>query len=191
MGSSPIIRIFLWNNLIPILNHVIGPPQKIWFSANLYHKSIPLKLNWLSLFQVLQCLPHGDTVLSHQNNLPPFYCLFSSSVTRPIQNIIFIFCHFHPGSVIIEKLLKQKIVVSIIIHSCKRNYFNFFGMYGGFVAILVLYFRNCSSPRCALCSNSLVCIENHLFIVGIVPIINKELEFIFRSDCSDRTYIYS
>ena len=33
--------------------------------------------------------------------------------------------------------------------------------------------------------------KNHLFIVGIEPIINKELEFIFRSDCSDRMYVYS
>ena len=34
-------------------------------------------------------------------------------------------------------------------------------------------------------------IKNHLFIVGIVPILNKELEFIFRSDCSDRMCAYS
>ena len=31
--------------------------------------------------------------------------------------------------------------------------------------------------------------QNHLFIVGIVPIRNKELLFIFRSDQSDRTYV--
>ena len=49
----------------------------------------------------------------------------------------------------------------------------------------------CSSPRCPLCSHSLVCIENHLFIVGIGPILNKELELIFRSDRSDRTCVYS
>ena len=49
----------------------------------------------------------------------------------------------------------------------------------------------CSSPRCPLCSHSQVCIENHLFIVGIGPILNKELELIFRSDRSDRTYVYS
>ena len=34
-------------------------------------------------------------------------------------------------------------------------------------------------------------IENHLFIVGIGPILNKELEFIYWSDRSDRTYVYS
>ena len=39
--------------------------------------------------------------------------------------------------------------------------------------------RICSSPRFPLSSNSLVCIENNLFIVGIGPIIKKELEFIF------------
>ena len=49
----------------------------------------------------------------------------------------------------------------------------------------------CSSQRCPLRSHSLVCIENHLFILGIGPILNKELEFIFRSDRSDRTCVYS
>ena len=49
----------------------------------------------------------------------------------------------------------------------------------------------CSSPRYPLRSHSLVCIENHLFIVGIGPILNKELGFIFRSDRSDRTCVYS
>ena len=36
-------------------------------------------------------------------------------------------------------------------------------------------------------------IENYLFIVGIPvgPILNKEFEFIFRSDRSDRTYVHS
>ena len=34
-------------------------------------------------------------------------------------------------------------------------------------------------PRCPLRSHSMVCIKNHLFIVGIGPILNKELEFIF------------
>ena len=52
-------------------------------------------------------------------------------------------------------------------------------------------FKTCSSRRCPLRSHSLVCIGNHLFIVGIVPILNKELEFIFRSDRSDRTCVYS
>ena len=31
----------------------------------------------------------------------------------------------------------------------------------------------CLNPRCPLRSNSLVCTENHLFIVGIGPILNK------------------
>ena len=48
-----------------------------------------------------------------------------------------------------------------------------------------ILFGTCSSPRCPLRSHSLVCIENHLFIVGIGPILNKELELIFRSDRSD------
>ena len=52
-----------------------------------------------------------------------------------------------------------------------------------------VYSMTGSSPRCPLRSHSLVCIENHLFIVGIGPILNKELEFIYQSDRSDRTYV--
>ena len=33
--------------------------------------------------------------------------------------------------------------------------------------------------------------QNHLFIVGIGPILNKDLKFIYRSDRSDLTYVYS
>ena len=43
------------------------------------------------------------------------------------------------------------------------------------------------SPRCHLCSHSLVFIKNHVFIVLTGPIINKELEFIYLSDLSDCT----
>ena len=48
-----------------------------------------------------------------------------------------------------------------------------------------------SSPRCPLRYHSLLCIENHLYIVGMRPILNKELEFIYRSNCSDHTSVYS
>ena len=51
--------------------------------------------------------------------------------------------------------------------------------------------RKGSSPRCPLRSHSLVYIENYLFIVEIGPILNKELEFIYRSDRSYHTYTYS
>ena len=37
----------------------------------------------------------------------------------------------------------------------------------------------CSSPRQAVCSHSLVCSEKYLLIVGIGPILNKELKIIF------------
>ena len=37
----------------------------------------------------------------------------------------------------------------------------------------------------------MVCINNHLFIVGIGPILNKWLEFISRSDRSDCTCVYT
>ena len=55
----------------------------------------------------------------------------------------------------------------------------------------IKYHMTGSIPRCPLLSHSLVCTENHLFIVKIGPILNKDLEFIFRSDCSDCTYVYS
>ena len=51
--------------------------------------------------------------------------------------------------------------------------------------------KTCSSPRFPLPSHYLVCIENHLFIVGIGSILNKDLELIFQSDRSDRTCVYS
>ena len=53
------------------------------------------------------------------------------------------------------------------------------------------WYTTWSIPRCPLRSHSLVCIENHLFIVGIGPIINKYLEFIFWSDRSDRACVYT
>ena len=48
-----------------------------------------------------------------------------------------------------------------------------------------------SIPRCPLQYHSLVCVENNLFIVGIGPILNKELEYFYLSDRSHRTYFYS
>ena len=41
--------------------------------------------------------------------------------------------------------------------------------------------ETCSSPICPLRSHFLVCIKNHLYIVGIGPIFNRELKSIFRS----------
>ena len=54
-----------------------------------------------------------------------------------------------------------------------------------FLYYFCIHYRTWSSPRYPLFSHSLVCIDNNLFIVGIGPILNKELEFIFRTDCSD------
>ena len=58
-------------------------------------------------------------------------------------------------------------------------------------SIMWFLYTTCSSPRCPVRSHSLVCSEKSLLIVGIGPILNKELELIFRSDCSDRTCVYS
>ena len=51
--------------------------------------------------------------------------------------------------------------------------------------------RTRSIPRCHLRSNFLVCIKNHLFILGTGPILNEVLQFIYRFDSSDRMCIYS
>ena len=48
-----------------------------------------------------------------------------------------------------------------------------------------------SSPRVPLQSHSLVCIENYLFIVVMGPILSKDIEFIYQSDRSDSTYVYT
>ena len=48
-----------------------------------------------------------------------------------------------------------------------------------------------SSPRFLIWYHSLVWIENLLFIVGIGPILNEELKFIFWPDWSDCTCVYS
>ena len=47
------------------------------------------------------------------------------------------------------------------------------------------------SPRRPLRYHYLVCIENHLFIVGIGTVLDKELEFIYQSDFSDHMYVNS
>ena len=56
---------------------------------------------------------------------------------------------------------------------------------------LLWFHQTCSNPRRAICSHSLVCSKNSLLILGIGPILNKELELIFRSDRSDCTCVYS
>ena len=43
-------------------------------------------------------------------------------------------------------------------------------------------------PRFSLRSYYLVCIKNNLLFVGIGPVLNKELKFIYHSDRSDCTY---
>ena len=45
--------------------------------------------------------------------------------------------------------------------------------------VMMHTYTTCSSPRCPLRSHSLVFIKNHLFILGIGTILNKELGCIF------------
>ena len=54
-----------------------------------------------------------------------------------------------------------------------------------------LALETCSSPRRAIHSHYLVCSKNSLLIVGKGTILYKELKFIFRSDRSDCTCVYS
>ena len=49
-----------------------------------------------------------------------------------------------------------------------------------FILTLALYSMMGSSPRRPLLPHTLVCIENYLFIVGIGPIRDEQLIFIFR-----------
>ena len=75
-------------------------------------------------------------------------------------------------------------------HCCGKNYtLSLTQSTAVFVTYIVQ--QTCSSPRCPVRSHSLVCSENSLLIVGIGPILNKELELIFRSVRSDRTCVYS
>ena len=79
----------------------------------------------------------------------------------------------------------------IIYHFLKicSNYYHFLEL-NSYWLLFTIDFMTGSSPTFLLQSNSLVCIKNYLFIVGIGPIINKELEFIYRSGCSDCTCVY-
>ena len=65
------------------------------------------------------------------------------------------------------------------------------GLFGNGIVNKIRHYMTGSSPRCTLQYHFLVCIDNNLFIVGIGPILNEELEFIDQSDCSDPKYVYS
>ena len=56
--------------------------------------------------------------------------------------------------------------------------------------LIILWFT-WSIPRWHIRSHSPVCIKNYLFIVGIGPILNKEIEFVYQPDSSDRKYVYT
>ena len=56
---------------------------------------------------------------------------------------------------------------------------------------LEMLFYTWSIPRYTLRYHSLVCVQNHLFIIEIRTILNKEFDLIFQSDRSDRTCVYN
>ena len=75
MSYSPILRLSVWNNPTPLLNNIISPIHKIWFSANIFHKGILHWMNWVSLLHVIICFPNGGTIITHQQE---FYTLLFS-----------------------------------------------------------------------------------------------------------------
>ena len=131
MSSSLILIISLCNNTTPILNNMVFPPYKICFSDNVDHNIILLQLKWVALLHIIQYLPRGYTINTHNENLPPFCCFFYSLTTKLRHHKIFIFFHIRPVSVMIN-----------IIHLCKHIFCNFIGKYGIFVSILIIYFIN-------------------------------------------------
>ena len=58
--------------------------------------------------------------------------------------------------------------------------------------IQVIYLMTCSSPRCPLHSHYLVCTENHLFIVGIGPILNNRTRVFVAIEAikAKKTFLY-
>ena len=100
-------------------------------------------------------------------------------------------------------LLRHILVGHTNIFFCRRLTFNpfmrtFFTFYYSrfdfvwlHIILCSINFVICSIPRCPIRSPSLVCIKNNLFFVGIGPILNKDLKFIFWSYCSNRACVYS
>ena len=115
--------------------------------------------------------------------------------TEQIIIVIYIICTwtnlylFNRSNIITTNVIfrTDHIIIDIEI-ICTWPHFWFFNKTTSSKPMLYL---TCSIPRRAVCSHSLVCSKNHLLIVGIGKILNKELELIFRSDRSDRTCIYS
>ena len=70
----------------------------------------------------------------------------------------------------------------------KNEWYLSFTIYAGIGTIRLMI---CYSRRYPLFSHSLVCIKNHLFIVGIGLICDKEHQFIYPSDQYDRTCVLS
>ena len=71
----------------------------------------------------------------------------------------------------------------------RRFYYTFVNRFCNFHTLK--HIKTGSRPRCPLRSHSLVRIKNHLFIIGLWLILNKELEFIYLFEHSDSTYIYT
>ena len=109
MGSSPILRLCILNNKIPLLNHMIDTPWKIWFSANLSHKSILNQMTWTSLLHVVQCFSLGATTISHHNNFLIFFGLFYYSNTGIKHNKSFIFFTSAPSVQLSKICLNKKL----------------------------------------------------------------------------------
>ena len=116
-------------------------------------------------------------------------------IKRKLYNCIWFYCTlflFHDSTFFVSTSITTYTLFSTLLNYC---FFPSISQYkadtDSFQGDLPKACKTCSVLRCPLRSHSLVCTKNHLFIVGIVPTLNKEIEFIFLSDRSDRTCVYS
>ena len=148
------------------------------------------------MVQVVSRVPDGHVLEQ--------YAICSKDVIRPGPELSYVLL-YPPFAYVIQPHLATREEVQTHVHHTRRHEFVHDGFclwcnfrlcqvgieISGHQEINPKRSMTCSSPRFPLRSYSLVCIENHLFIVGIGPILNKELELIFRSNRSDRTCVYS
>ena len=101
------------------------------------------------------------------------WSLFDSTKTvRPISHFLMVFVLLQVKVVIIFSRCLLHLDISYFTCSTCCNHSQFWNHK---IYIETKVIETWSSPRYPHCSNFLVCIKNHLFIVGIGPIRDKEL----------------
>ena len=140
MSYSPIVRLFLCNNIITLNNHIIVTPQKYGsliifligaYSTNWTVQNFFVSLNVYHMVLTSFCI----TIISHS-----FVAVFFLLPTEWDTIIyIYIFCCFRPVIAIIKNVLEQNTSVYTIIPLCKYICCNFFSRHVGFLSIFILY----------------------------------------------------